>query len=196
MNMDAAELDMLVRTHQAEIYRYLRFLGASRDVAEDVMQEAFLAALNSKSVPPDNQPGRRAAWLRGVARNCMLMHHRKYRKAATVTDPHLLQETVDQAEEYWVDQFLVGGDGFDYVQALRGCLDRLSPGQRRAVDLFYTHDASRMEMASTLNMTEDGVKSLLRRVRASLASCVRSKLEVEQAGGLMPIAVGEGGRNG
>ena len=44
-------LETIVRTHQAMVYRYLRYMGAAADVAEDVAQETFLAAYRSGSAP-------------------------------------------------------------------------------------------------------------------------------------------------
>ena len=48
------------------VFRYLRYMGAAADVAEDVAQETFLAAYRSGSVPVEDaavEGGR----LRGVA---------------------------------------------------------------------------------------------------------------------------------
>ena len=72
--MDRGSLEALVRAHQAEVYAYIHYLGAPPDVAEDLAQETFLAALR-KGAPPD-APGRpgQAAWLRGVAQNLFLRY--------------------------------------------------------------------------------------------------------------------------
>jgi hypothetical protein len=39
----------------------------------------------------------------------------------------------------------------------------------------------RAAMAAELSMSEDGIKSLLRRIRAVLAECVRGRLAAEEA---------------
>ena len=39
--MDRDELAVVVRVNQAGIYRYLRYLGADRPTAEDLVQETF-----------------------------------------------------------------------------------------------------------------------------------------------------------
>ena len=41
--MDRDTLSVLVKTHQAEIYRYVRYLGADASPAADLGQETFLA---------------------------------------------------------------------------------------------------------------------------------------------------------
>jgi DNA-directed RNA polymerase specialized sigma24 family protein len=47
---------------------------------------------------------------------------------------------------------------------------------RQAIDLFYRDNRSRTEIGQTLEMTEDGVKSLLRRTREILRKCVEEKV--------------------
>ena len=176
--MNRAEFERLIRAHQAEVYRYLRYLGAARDAAEDLAQETFMAALRSGGGTDIEDERGRAAWLRGVARNVFLMECRRNRTGKVRFDSRL----VEQAESVWSSEFLRAGDGFDYVEALRKCLETLSEGQRRALDARYAEGKSRAEMARLLEMTENGVKSLLRRIRIGLAECVERRLAREEAG--------------
>ncbi|HLQ37550.1 MAG TPA: hypothetical protein VK348_07100, partial [Planctomycetota bacterium] len=64
--------------------------------------------------------------------------------------------------------------------ALRACVERLDGRARRAVELSYGIGAddpsSRARVAVELGMKENGVKTLLQRVRQTLRECVqRSK---------------------
>src|SRR5512135_2451419 len=133
-------LELMVRTHQAMVYRYLRYMGAAADVAEDVAQETFLAAYRSGSAPVEDaavEGGRCAAWLRGVARNQLLMYFRKARSNPLSSDPSLLEQALNQADEVWATEMLRSGDGFDYAEALQACLARLQGTQRKVLDMFY-----------------------------------------------------------
>lgn len=172
--MDQDTLTNLVKAHQASLYRYLRYLGAGSVVAEDLVQETFLAAFRSTKAPGLAQPGQQAGWLRGVARNLLLAYLRRMRANPVVSDSDSLQ----QAEELWASEFLRDGDGLDYLGALRQCLGSLPEKQRQALDLQYTQKKSRAELAETFQMTEDGVKSLMQRIRARLADCVRQRLHL------------------
>jgi DNA-directed RNA polymerase specialized sigma24 family protein len=89
------------------------------------------------------------------------------------------EASLERAEDLWVAEFLRGGDGFDYVEALRTCLEELSPEQWRAIDLRYAEKKPRSEMAALCGMTENGIKSLLQRIRRVLGDCVRRKLALE-----------------
>ena len=172
--MHSQELTTLVRAHQAELYRYMRYLGADDGVAQDLVQDTFLAVFQGSE---PSEPGDRAAaaWLRGIARNLFLRHCRETRTAKVRADSELLE----RAEATWRAAFLRDGDGFDYVEALRTCLDTLTKQQREVIDLRYSQRRSRVDMAAQCQMTENGVKSLLRRIRARLAECVERRLKAE-----------------
>ena len=169
------QLGTLVKAHQAELYRYLRYLGASSVTAEDLVQEAFLAALESPNPVGPGEPAA-SAWLRGIARNRFFLWCRRQRTSPVSPDSRLLA----QAEAVWVGEFLRDGDGFGYVEALRRCTESLSDEQRRAIDLRYAKRAPRAEMARRLDMTENGVKSLLRRIRARLGECIERRLRSQE----------------
>ncbi|MBN2712224.1 MAG: RNA polymerase sigma factor [Planctomycetes bacterium] len=175
--MDRETLGALVRAHQSELYRFLRYLGANQVVAEDLLQETFLAAFKSNNVPPEEST-QQAAWLRGISRNIFLQHCRHEKRSRV----HVNTDYVDQAESLWISEFLRDGDGFDYVEALRACLERLQPNQRKVVDQKYTHGLSRDEMARKNGMSADGIKSLLRRIRAALGDCISRRIGLEEIG--------------
>jgi RNA polymerase sigma-70 factor (ECF subfamily) len=171
------ELTALVGIHQAELFRYLLYLGArDRATAEDLVQETFLAAFRSAQAPCPSDERSQAAWLRGIARNLFFAHCRKGKKLKPLDNA-----TLQRAEEIWACEFLGAGDGFDYVEALQGCLKRLSERQRQLLDLRYADEKSRAEMAELLRLTEDGVKIALRRIRALLADCIQQRLHAERA---------------
>ena len=175
--MDRGSFESVIRAHQAELYRYARFLGADDGVSEDLVQDTFLTALRV-GMPPETANVRvRAAWLRGVLRNLFLRYCRRRRAGPFAADADLL----DRAETVWKSEFLRFGDGFDYLEALRKCVEELPERQRAALDMHYTQRKSRAEMAQSCAMTQDGIKSLMRRIRASLADCVRKRLAAEEA---------------
>jgi RNA polymerase sigma-70 factor, ECF subfamily len=178
-------LELIIRTHQAMVYRYLRYMGAAPDVAEDVAQETFLAAYRSGSIPVEDaavEGGRCAAWLRGVARNQLLMYFRKARSNPISADPLVLAQALDEADEVFHAELLRDSDGFDYHEALQTCLSGLQGTQRQLLDMFYGQELSRLQIGETLHMTEDGVKSFLRRVRAALRKCVLNRLGIPDHG--------------
>lgn len=171
--MTKSQLEMLIRAHQAEIYRYVRYLGATLEEAEDLVQETFLNAFESKRPPDLDEIRLRAAWLRGICRNLFFAHCRKMQKHRDMISELRLEED----EQFWVSRFLRTGDGFDFHDALRACLAAVPEKSRQVLDWFYADGLSRDQTAEAAGMSQDGVKSLLRRVRAKLEKCITSRLQ-------------------
>lgn len=155
----------LVHRFQADIWRYLRFLGCPESAADDLTQETFLAVIRR----PFEYRGDAAAvaYLRKVARNQLLMSLRSSRRAPST-------EELEAAENVWARN--VGADYDAYLDALEACLDSLVGRQKQVVDLHYRDGQSRKTVAAELDMTDDGVKTLLRRTRARLRECVERRL--------------------
>ena len=164
-----------MREHQASIYRYLQYLGA-REAAEDLTQETFLAAFRTGSPPDMANVPLRSAWLRGISRNLLLAHFRRRHADPVRIDSEYLR----QAEDVWAAQFPGAESESDYADALRKCVEALDQKDRHMLKLRYADRTSRAEMARQAQMSEDGIKSLMRRIRSRLGQCVRRRL---QAGG-------------
>ncbi|MEO6597567.1 MAG: sigma-70 family RNA polymerase sigma factor [Planctomycetota bacterium] len=155
----------LVRQHQGEVWRYLRFLGASAELADDLTQETFLQLLRA---PLEQRSAvATAAWLRTVARNHYVRSFRR--------PPFQLTE-VDTIEAVWTG-FAPEGGGEQRLERLRACLQRLDGRAREVVRLHYEERRSRRDIGGRLGIGEDGVKSLLRRARAVLRACMESSRE-------------------
>ena len=115
----------LVRAHQAEVWRYLRLLGAPAALADDLTQETFLSVLQRPF--EDRGPAAAAAYLRLVARHLFL----KDRRAAA-----LRPQPMELAELDAAFARLCGADGGDgYLAQLGQCLERLAERSREALTL-------------------------------------------------------------
>ncbi len=156
----------LIRAHQVGLWRYLRYLGCSVADVEDVIQETFLAVWRNPFEVRD--PAATNGYLRRVARNQYLMTLRRRRPTA-VGD---LLQTLDVADENW-ELHAGPDDGGNYTQALRVCMQKLTEKIRLALELSYAGMMSREEVASTLGMMPNGLKSMLRRARTALRTCIR-----------------------
>lgn len=163
----AFDLPRLVRTHQAGIWRYLRFLGCHDEQAEDLTQETFLAVLEKPF--EDSGETATAAYLRTVARNLFLKSIRKSKRRPS-------EQELDLADSVWAEMARNNGGG-DYVDALEDCLQSLNGRGREVIDLRYRDNRSRADMAEALGLSKEGVKTLLRRTKELLRDCVERKIE-------------------
>lgn len=175
--MDRLTLEMVVRRHQAEIFRYLRYLGAVAEDAEDLVQDVFLAAFHAERQPDLDDVRGTAAWLRAIGRNLFLRHCARRKRDGIAAS---IQEC-KEAESVWANEFLRDDDGFKVMDALRDCLETLPEKQRQALDMRYRDRVPREAMGQRLAITGDGVKSLLRRIRSALAECIEKRLAEDAA---------------
>lgn len=158
--LDAAAGARLYARHAPALRRYLRVLGAGTDL-DDLLQATFLVLLQRGFVERGDAPT--AAFLRTTARQLFLRRHRN------------LLPQVEAADAVWARR-CGEGDGSDYVDALRACLQQLGNRARTIVELCYGECRGRAEVAASLGMTADGVKTALRRIRSSLKHCIERRL--------------------
>jgi len=158
-------LETLVHQFQADVWRYLRYLGAAAADADDLTQETFLAV--ARSAFEERSPAETAGYLRKVARNQLLMARRRQGRDVNTVE-------LEAAEEVWSAR--VGNAGMGgFLDALADCLQQLEGRARQAIDAAYRDRRSRAEIARSLKMKPDGVKSLLRRTREILRQCIERK---------------------
>jgi RNA polymerase sigma-70 factor (ECF subfamily) len=169
--LDAAGLATLISQHQADIWRYLRYLGAEAADADDLTQETFLALSRAKF--QERSGAQTGAYLRTIARNQLLMLRRFQGRDINTVE-------LEAAEQVWASS--AGDSGMDGLLAtLAECLETLEGRAREAVQLFYRENLSRAAIASALTMKPEGIKTLLRRTREMLRDCIQRRTENKQS---------------
>ena len=163
---DHRAFEILAREHHRALLAYAAGLSRRTDVAEDLVQEAFVVAWRRL---PDFDPSRDfAAWMRGIVR----MKHLEWSRARreTPADPALL-EGLDRRHASW------SRPGHDLFDALDRCLQSLPVEFRAVVDLFYRAGKSGPEIARGSGETEESVRKRLQRARGMLGACVQGRME-------------------
>lgn len=156
----AFDVSRLVRQHQTGLWRFLRALGCDPAAAEEIAQDTFVTVLRRPFEVVDDRSA--AAYLRTVAKRLLWKRRRR-----TGRPPTLAPEAIEAA---FVAE---GGDEADaIVETLRRCVARLDERDRALVDAHYRDGVSRAELARRFDMSEDGVKSWMRRVRGGLRACL------------------------
>lgn len=160
-------IEAWVRRHQVRAWRYLRMRGCPAHQADDLVQEALLAALHKQQHLQVDECA--AAWLRGALENLWRMHLRSEGRRIRHTEAAVAARALARLGQ--VD------DGSNWLQALRNCMQRLEGRSRHLLELHYHARQSRRAIAEALGLRENGVKSLLRRVRTVLRDCVARQLQ-------------------
>jgi RNA polymerase sigma-70 factor, ECF subfamily len=152
---EAAAFGMLVRTHQRSVYSLALRMLSDRYEAEDLAQEVFLGL--HRNLSSVESPAHLAFWLRRVTLNRAIDRlRREPRQTVPLEDASSL--VIDATEQR--DPLL--------QRRLRALLGQLPPAPRAVLLLRYQEDLNPNEIARTLNMSINTVKSHLKRSLATL----------------------------
>lgn len=156
---DADAFRQLVETYQTPAYRLAaRMCGP--DSAEDVTQEAFLAAW--RALPEFRGDCRFSTWLYRLVSNAAidcLRREKKHRDTGDVDDLELPDGGPSPQEL---------AERSDTRDAVRRALDRLSPEHRQVLLLRFMQELDYGEIARALNVSEGTVKSRINRAKSKL----------------------------
>ena len=155
-----------MRRHQASVRGFLLFLGCPSSMADDLVQDAFIAVFDERF--EERSDAATGAYLRTVARNLFLTAMRRERL-------HIAAIESEGAERTWV-AFEAEDAGEGYLAALRKCLESVTGRAREILGLRYQSNLRRAAIAGQLGMSESGVKSVLVRTRKRLRECIERKL--------------------
>ena len=159
----------LVEQYYRPVWRYLRFLGCSETLADDLAQETFVAILQRP--PVLSGPQALSGYLRTVARNLFLKSARESRVEPPSVEPGMLDAVWERVAD--------SSSWDSYREAVKGCLDGLERRDRDLLSRYYGRAGSRATTAAAIGRSEEGLKTTLRRIKGRLKACVRGKLSHE-----------------
>lgn len=163
----------LIRQHQTSLYAYILRMSGRPDVAEDVVQDAFVRVLtNLHRFDPKY---RFSTWLFTIAKR---LHVNACQKLKPVYDSDTVGAFRGDAGEP-IAPAMEEETRNNARDALDRALLELSADQREIVVLFYQHNWPIAQIADYMGMPEGTIKSHLHRGRAKM----RRALERDAADG-------------
>ncbi len=147
----------LFRAHATELVRMARLFVVDRNAAEDLVQEAFIRL--SRSLGRVSDETKHVAYLRSIVLNLARDHNRR----GLVSMRH--QAPTNDLDPKSVEDHLVGRED---QRALLDALGSLPVRQRDCLTLRYLLDLGVPEIAATLDVSPNSVKTHLQRGLASL----------------------------
>lgn len=159
---DHAAAEIFVRTYQHSVYNYILRMCGRPDVAEDVVQEAFVRALTG--LDRFDPKFRFSTWLFVIARRVYLNWIQKHR-------PDSNSELVEArgGPEKLPEAAMTRSDATGSIRdSLQAALMGLPPDQREVLILFHQQEWSIRVIAQHLDIPEGTVKSHLHRGRKRL----------------------------
>ena len=169
---DAVALQRLYERTSARLHGLALRVVRQPELAEDVLQEAFLKIWRSA-------PSYRAslspplAWMGLILRSCALDVLRRQRTAGagqTQEFDDLLADTLP-SDALGPEQL---AEASEQAWLLHQCLQQLAPAQREAMALAYTREMSHSELAERLAQPLGTIKSWIRRSLDKLRGCMES----------------------
>ena len=153
----------LFNEHARSLVRLARFFVDDRNAAEDLVQEAFLRLHGSFHRIEDRN--RAVAYLRSIVLNLARDHNRR----GLLSLRHRLPEEHGPASV--VDRMVMREDQREVFDALQTLPNR----QRDCLTLRYFLELSPPDIAATLGLSVNSVKTHLGRGLAALESCLEAK---------------------
>jgi RNA polymerase sigma-70 factor (ECF subfamily) len=160
-NGDRDAFSMLVMRHTKKFYSLAYRMLSSREEAEDIVQEAFLALWTSPGKWDGERQTKFTTWFYRVVANACIDRKRKQK-------PLPLEDGFDPPDE---------GRGADEAIEMRrrkenidACIGELPESQQTALALCFYEGVSNREAAEIMGVSVKALESLLMRAKASLRS--------------------------
>jgi RNA polymerase sigma-70 factor (ECF subfamily) len=169
---DTRAFDAFVIRHAADVHRFVHSLGVHGDDADDVLQEAFLAAWRGAGTYRGDGSAR--AWLFSVARNAVRHSVRRRVGEPLHFAPLDAADSLEAIAEAAGWGSVADGRSHDTTDLVRTALTRLAPADREILVLRDVEGLTGEETAAALSLTLPGMKSRLHRARLRLAAQVRA----------------------
>jgi RNA polymerase sigma-70 factor (ECF subfamily) len=186
------DVEALVDRHGDALFRYAMLRLRDRHAAEDLVQEAFLAAIETGE--RFEHQSRERTWLIGILRHKLLDYWRKQSRQQAVSqyanpsedqnerDADPAVDTLFNQRGMWQThpgRFNLDPDDLierdEFWQALSECIEALPERQARAFSLRSVDEVESAEVCQTLGITSRNLWVLLHRARTRLRDCLEGK---------------------
>ena len=181
---DADAYNELMQRYQGRVLSILRHLMGHRDLAEDLTQEVFFRVYRARgSYRPE---AKFSTWLftitNNVARNALRSRYRKpeVQFASVLSGPNDSGSMTSAEDAIMAGSEMVPSrrlDKLEMRQMVQIAIDALNDRQRMAVLLHKFEGMSYLEIAEIMEMTPQGVKSLLCRARMNLRDALQPYMQ-------------------
>lgn len=167
-NADRAAFAVLFRHFAPRVKAYMRRLGASDGLAEDLAQEALLAVWRKAALFDPARAGA-ATWVFTIARNLRIDTLRRERPTEPLP-PEAERQDADAAPGADAELIIADRD-----RTLRMALEVLPPEQAQLVQLAFYEDKAHREIEVVLGIPLGTVKSRLRMAMQRLRTALEDR---------------------
>jgi RNA polymerase sigma-70 factor, ECF subfamily len=164
---DEAAFERLYQATRAKLYGVVLRILRRADLADEVMQDAYLKVWNSAGQfnPALASP---ITWMLAIARNRAIDLVRRKSETSIEEEPEVMQIAADTPDP------LAQREMGDELKRLLACMGRLEEERRRLVLLAYYSGWSREQLAAEFDKPDNTIKTWLRRALFDIRECLGS----------------------
>ena len=163
--------EALIERYRGRLLGFCQHMLRSREDAEDVLQEVYIAAL--RAMRGDDRPIQAKPWLYKIARNRCLNHLRRPVPVAVESMDSFERGSGESAADAVADR--------EHLREIVDDVHGLPETQRTALILREFDALSYQQIADAMETTVPAVKSLLVRARMGLASAAEARADAADA---------------
>lgn len=182
------EFEIWVTNFSDELFSWALYKTSSKEVAEDLVQETFLAAYHKiESFKGDSQP---KTWLFSILKNKVIDHYRldakttKQNRSLSENSGNEITEGLFNENENWAsneinaiwnndEEELLDNPEFNHV--LQECMDDLPNKWRNAFTSKYLTDKKAEEICQDLDITVSNYWQIVHRSKLLMKKCLELK---------------------
>ena len=170
-----------VHAHTGDLLRYAKSRVREEDVAEDLVQLAFIAAWEGRKKFAQQSSPR--TWLFSILKNKIADHWRKAYRDPVVHGLEPVDAAFFTGDDRWapghipVEWGLDGPDQEEQMQRfLADCLQQLPTHWRAAVEMKYLKEKNAEAICQELGITATNYWQQVHRAKVQLRECISSKM--------------------
>lgn len=174
----ATTIKCWVHLYSDNLYSWAFHKTSSREVAEDLVQETFLAAF--QALPRFKGDSNPKTWLFAILNNKINDHYRRCYRNPVLDDDGVFDKIFDENGEWrkeerpgeWLDEECNVLDDANFRQVLQDCLHRLPGKWLAAVHLKFMEEKNGEQICKELGITNTNFWQVLHRAKLQLRKCL------------------------
>jgi RNA polymerase sigma-70 factor (TIGR02943 family) len=174
----AITLKHWVALYADSAYSWALYKTSSKEVAEDLVQETFLAALQSFNTFKGNSNPK--TWLFSILNNKIKDHYRNRFLKPTLTDNGLFEKLFDEDEHWkngempreWPEHTTHLLDDPEFQKVLTNCLKKLPDNWFAAIQLKFIENKKSKLICQDLGITATNFWQIVHRAKMQLRKCL------------------------
>ena len=170
-----------VKTYSDQLYRFAFLRLSDRDIAKDIVQDTFLAALRNQETYKGEISEKN--WLFTILKNKIIDQYRK--KATSSELRHQISEVnfdeyfdkedhwkMEVVPKEWTVDYSGGVESKEFFEILHRCIDRLGEIMKSVFSMKYLDEIESEDICKELKISSSNYWVIIHRAKLQLRNCL------------------------